>query len=217
MGRLTELRGMMASDVDLVGLLRSELPQVGPDPPVAPAANAALGAESTVPLSGSIASDDALANPSRNLTATGDVETVTTAGPLAEHLDYLPEVATFRLRYYDNGGWQDEWDSRQQGGRLPVAIEMRFQLAAELPAPDASPDTEPGVPGETPRATASLETAMPAEPLEPGDDSLRSAQTRPPQDHRYVILVSSPPPNRSSAPLGPDAPDPSEPPVEVTP
>ncbi len=44
--------------------------------------------------------------------------------------DEVPEVVWFELRYYDGRQWVGSWDSRS-AGRLPVAIEMRFELRQE--------------------------------------------------------------------------------------
>ena len=65
----------------------------------------------------------------RSLDASAD------ADPLAGILDRdeVPEVVWFELRYYDGTSWQSSWDSHTQG-RLPVAVEMRFELQVAEPA-----------------------------------------------------------------------------------
>jgi len=57
--------------------------------------------------------------------------------PLAGILerDEVPEVIWFELRYYDGASWQTSWDSQAQG-RLPVAVEMRFELQVADPHAD---------------------------------------------------------------------------------
>jgi type II secretory pathway pseudopilin PulG len=57
------------------------------------------------------------------------------ADPLAGILDRdeVPEVVWFELRYYDGATWRSSWDSQAQG-RLPVAVEMRFELKVADPA-----------------------------------------------------------------------------------
>ena len=42
--------------------------------------------------------------------------------------DEIPEVDWMEFRYYDGASWSSSWDSRSQG-KLPVAVEMRFELA----------------------------------------------------------------------------------------
>jgi type II secretory pathway pseudopilin PulG len=41
--------------------------------------------------------------------------------------DAVPEVIQCGFRYYDGTAWQSSWDSRA-AGRLPVAVELQFQL-----------------------------------------------------------------------------------------
>ncbi|MCA9168683.1 MAG: hypothetical protein KDB23_13505 [Planctomycetales bacterium] len=115
---------------------------------------------------------------------------------LLQHIDYAPEVATFLLRYYDGSSWATEWDSRQQQGRWPVAVELRFQLQHELPQVEGDategPDGTNGVTGAEnmrmpPAGLAGGSGA--ANPLEPMEDELRSAQTQPLNDHRYLIVL----------------------------
>jgi len=56
----------------------------------------------------------------------------------------VPEVVSFELRYYDGSSWQSSWDSSREG-RLPVAVEMRFELQVSEPdiePPASDDDTE---------------------------------------------------------------------------
>ena len=46
--------------------------------------------------------------------------------------DEVPEVVWMEFRYFDGASWQSSWNSESQG-RLPVAIEMRFELKVEDP------------------------------------------------------------------------------------
>ncbi|MHB0956029.1 MAG: PulJ/GspJ family protein [Pirellulaceae bacterium] len=46
--------------------------------------------------------------------------------------DDVAEVEWFEFRYFDGASWQSSWNSLSQG-RLPVAIEMRFELKIEDP------------------------------------------------------------------------------------
>jgi type II secretory pathway pseudopilin PulG len=133
-------------------------------------------------------------------------------------IDYVPEVKAFRLRYYDGQGWRERWDSRQEQ-ELPVAVEMRFLFEVPRPRGEASSagaNAEAGPEG-TSEGNWSAEMgqawmaggALDANP----DDRLRSAQTVPIEDHRYVILLASPPKLRQSfggpgmESRGDDAPD----------
>ena len=50
--------------------------------------------------------------------------------------DEVPEVIWLEFRYFDGSAWTSSWDSRS-AGRLPVAVEMRFELKKELPEEDA--------------------------------------------------------------------------------
>jgi hypothetical protein len=46
--------------------------------------------------------------------------------------DEVPEVVWLEFRYFDGASWQSSWNSESQG-RLPVAIEVRFELEVEDP------------------------------------------------------------------------------------
>ena len=125
-------------------------------------------------------------------------------------MDYVPEVKAFRLRYHDGQGWRERWDSRQEQ-ELPVAVEMRFLFefpravnggAGQEVVDVGSANPENGDAGNPVAGPWSAEMgeawlaggALDANP----DDRMRSAQTVPIEDHRYVILLSSPPKLRSS-------------------
>jgi prepilin-type N-terminal cleavage/methylation domain-containing protein len=148
-------------------------------------------AESPLPLIDSVkAAADPLQSPSTD-DALAQLHSQSALGSdvdlhLEQHLDYAPELAMFQLRYYDGAGWQASWDSRQQG-QLPVAIEVRFQLTSEVvPGADGDDPAEIATSGES---AASALLNSPASTLEPLDDPLRSAQTRPPEDHRFLIFL----------------------------
>ena len=86
------------------------------------------------------------------------------ADPLAGILDRdeVPEVVWFELRYYDGATWRNSWDSETQG-RLPVAMEMRFEVKVADPAQEV-----PTEDGETELVDASTsrsaqEMPVPAE------------------------------------------------------
>ena len=65
----------------------------------------------------------------RSSSATGETDQ-TLSGIMGR--DEVPEVIAFELRYFDGSSWTSSWDSRAQG-RLPVAVEMRFELKREQP------------------------------------------------------------------------------------
>jgi hypothetical protein len=76
--------------------------------------------------------------------------------------DEVPEVVSFELRYYDGTSWQSSWDSHTQG-RLPVAVEMRFQL--QMPDRAEAVSTEDGEAElvESPATRAAENMPLPAE------------------------------------------------------
>ena len=48
--------------------------------------------------------------------------------------DDVPEIAWLEFRYFDGSSWRSSWES-ESNGRLPVAVEMRFELVEEKKAP----------------------------------------------------------------------------------
>lgn len=48
--------------------------------------------------------------------------------------DDVPEIAWLEFRYFDGSSWRTSWES-ESIGRLPVAVEMRFELVEEKKAP----------------------------------------------------------------------------------
>jgi hypothetical protein len=89
---------------------------------------------------------------------------------------------------------------------LPVAVELRFQLVDEIPRPmvdgtealgqRSTGDLAGGIPAEQMRGLAAGDS------LEPQDDAIRSAQTQPLEDHRYLILVREPEANVEASDTG---------------
>jgi prepilin-type N-terminal cleavage/methylation domain-containing protein len=55
--------------------------------------------------------------------------------------DTVPEVASLRFRYFDGSVWLGQWDS-ESAGRLPVAIEVAFDLQPEEQQLTAEPLSE---------------------------------------------------------------------------
>ncbi len=50
--------------------------------------------------------------------------------------DKVAEVIWLEFRYFDGASWNSSWDSRAEG-RLPVAVEMRFELKKERSADES--------------------------------------------------------------------------------
>lgn len=68
---------------------------------------------------------------------------------------YLPEVVDFELRYFDGQAWTSTWDSLSRQA-LPVAIEVRFRIAAGNAQTSTSKPTQDSAAGR--EDTASLAT-----------------------------------------------------------
>ena len=113
---------------------------------------------------------------------------------VSQRVDLLPEITTFRLRFFDGGGWQDRWDSQQQKS-LPVAVELRFELAPLEPREDQVVEIDP-VTGEPlePEEAPPLPEEPADTPVEPLDPSLMSAQSQSllQQDQRVVLFLQPP-------------------------
>ena len=50
----------------------------------------------------------------------------------ANRVDYIPEIKSFRLRFFDGTRWTDRWDVKQQR-RLPQTVELSFEIDLDLP------------------------------------------------------------------------------------
>jgi hypothetical protein len=190
----------LGAQPDLLSFLRPRMPDIGPAAESAPSPTpdqqrvpsassgaatsngtatrtdtAASAAESLDPLS-----SDAMLSPSGNSLA-----------DLSQQIDYAPELVMFTLRYYDGSSWQSAWDSRRQKGQQPVAVEVRFQLRSDLPQAPTADESTDGLPSSgTAEVLEALNEPSSSEPL---DDELRSALTKPPEDHRYVIYLRDTP------------------------
>jgi hypothetical protein len=117
---------------------------------------------------------------------------------LATQLDYVPEIRTFLFRYFDGETWRMNWDTRQQNA-LPVAMELRFHLDEVLsPAEPRAEFAEDDFPVSPPSVN---EIVPPAESMVPKDDRMYSAQSRPPDDHRYLIYLRLPTPPHPGEPI----------------
>ncbi|MCA9214380.1 MAG: hypothetical protein KDB27_15015, partial [Planctomycetales bacterium] len=53
-------------------------------------------------------------------------------GNFGNRVDYIPEVKSFRLRFYDGESWTDRWDAKQRR-RLPMTVELSFEIDLDLP------------------------------------------------------------------------------------
>ena len=104
-------------------------------------------------------------------------------------LDYAPEVATWSFRYFGGGQWRNTWDSREEK-TIPVAVELRFQLAHEI-KPIGISDAEVDATGfpDASNEALEMEALDLVDPLEPVDDEIMSAQTKPVEDHRYLVYL----------------------------
>jgi hypothetical protein len=182
MRQLTALRQLRGGDADLLALLRPAIEE--------------LQQKSLDPLPTSASRDPRPADPSEAASVHQRLEALSDPSlfmggedlRLEEHLDYVPEVATFLLRYYDGQTWRSRWDSRVEG-RLPVVVEIRFQLSAEL-KPLTSDHAE--VQDEFDELLTAEENPLlsgESSTLEPIDERQQSAQARPPEDHRFLIFV----------------------------
>ena len=125
-------------------------------------------------LTGSTEPDPQRSQPQRSVSVGGqlDDETDDSVGILEQ--DEVPEVVWLEFRYYDGSSWLSGWDS-QSAGRLPVAVEIRFELKKV-----ESPDTKTPSDAETetvegPRTSSAQNDARSSYP--PDATSLGSAQS----------------------------------------
>lgn len=186
------LRQLGSGQQDLIGLLRPWL--ADPDSPNSPPGETGPGGSEEVTRTNVGASADAASAP-LPLAANEPLESDLPSGPgpsmsLEQSVDYVPEVASFSLRYFDGTAWRSNWDSRAEG-RLPVAVELRFQLQSELPAatPDGVTPAIDAPSGADSTAEANRQWLQTESELDEVDSELRSALTEPPEDHRYLIVL----------------------------
>jgi hypothetical protein len=117
--------------------------------------------------------------------------------------DFIPEVSWLEFRYFSGSSWTDAWDS-SRSRRLPVAVEIRFELAEVKPVEEVDV-TEDGL-AVLEEETLSLEEEPDVESIEDeqqllSDDSLMGdPQTEETPYHRYVVVlgVAQPPKSASS-------------------
>jgi hypothetical protein len=110
--------------------------------------------------------------------------------------DEVPEVIWLEFRYFDGSRWLSSWDSQSEG-RLPVAVEMRFELQEAEPADEnraGDGDTELVDDGlteaELMEDTLSAESALSVA----GEEGLvlGSESSEPTPYHRCVVHLNSP-------------------------
>ncbi len=79
------------------------------------------------------AGSDGLTASTRDVTTRGELreDAPTGASGIIEQ-DVVPEAVRLEFRYFDGSAWLSNWNSQSQG-RLPVAIEMRFELKKPEP------------------------------------------------------------------------------------
>ncbi len=113
--------------------------------------------------------------------------------------DEMPEIGWLEFRYFDGRTWQDSWDSRAQG-RVPVAVEIRFEVI-DLPVePEVASDSEllDGSGEESLTADQAADKALldGEEPLWSGEgpsfDTTGAADDQPPPYHRCIIYLEPP-------------------------
>lgn len=200
--QLLDFANLSGESSDLLTFLRPTLQLLAPEG-LAALSNDLAANTTAVPLDTSELPPEMARFDQNDAPIEGRAEGATTFEPppedpqgLLQHVDYAPEVAAFLLRYYDGNSWTTSWDSRQHAGRWPVAIELRFQLVNEISTSNDGTDNnaartaaDTGTGGnqfEPPQRATPLSTDG-ANPLEPQADELRSAQTEPINDHRYII------------------------------
>ena len=135
-------------------------------------------------------------NDRRDTLFTNPLDDSQQATNLGEHVNYVPEVAKFRLRYFDGRRWRSSWDSRQSD-QFPLAVELRFQMYFELTpeeqlavATGAEVTRESSYGNQAARPSTEDPSAATVTPNPTDleyDDRMLSAQQRPVNDHRYII------------------------------
>jgi prepilin-type N-terminal cleavage/methylation domain-containing protein len=103
---------------------------------------------------------------------------------VVQRIDIVPELSSLLLSYYDGQQWHSSW-SFSQRGRLPVAVEMRFDM--KRPAPTMEPaDPDPHVAAQR----LLRERDKPSVDLErPMDGRIRSSQMAAPVGYRWLIYL----------------------------
>ncbi len=117
--------------------------------------------------------------------------------------DFVPEIRWMEFRYSNGSTWSDSWDS-SNGRGLPVAVEIRFELAQVEPVEEAvNPDEETDSPDD---GVMSLDEEMQTEsfvdeePLWTDDAMVDETQTEETPYHRCVVVLGlAQPPAASSS------------------
>jgi hypothetical protein len=117
--------------------------------------------------------------------------------------DFIPEVTWLEFRYFNGSSWTDSWDS-SRAKRLPVAVEIRFEVAEVEPVEEVEL-SEDGL-SVLEEETLSLEEEPDIESIEEeqqslSDDALMGdPQTEETPYHRCIVVLglAQPPESASS-------------------
>jgi hypothetical protein len=103
---------------------------------------------------------------------------------VAQRIDLLPELTSLSFSYYDGQQWSSSW-SFSRRGHLPVAVEMRFDLAKSNPT-NEPPDSDPSVAAQQVLRDRNIAPVALESPM---DDRLQSSQTAAPVGYRWLIYL----------------------------
>lgn len=101
-----------------------------------------------------------------------------------QRIDVVPELSSLVLSYYDGTQWQSSWSfSRRRA--LPVAVEMRFDLAT----PSSTKPLQEADPSAAAQRALRERNQRQAVPPRPTDDRIRSSQVAPPVGYRWLVYL----------------------------
>ena len=103
---------------------------------------------------------------------------------VVQRIDVVPELTSLLFSYYDGEQWHSSW-SFSQRRRLPVAVEMRFDLAKRASIKE-SPNPDPS---DAAQRLLRAGNKTPVALERPMDDRLRSSQTAAPVGYRWLIYL----------------------------
>lgn len=101
-----------------------------------------------------------------------------------QRIDLIPELTSLQLSYYDGHQWHSSWSYSQQL-RLPVAVEMRFDL--EKPA--STKESEDANPHAAAQRLLRERNKAPAVVQRPIDDRIHSSQAAAPVGYRWLVYL----------------------------
>ena len=110
--------------------------------------------------------------------------------------DEVPEVVWLEFRYFDGTTWRGSWNSQSEG-RLPVAVELRFELKEpEDEQQNVSPDGETELMEDVGTSPGTLDMYPPSDGdvLSPSDLTLDSIDTDYEETpyHRCIVYLEPP-------------------------